>query len=146
MARLRTVWSPGALALVPRRFRPIYRIVLPIVDVLSVGFSLAAIAFGSRVVERATSGWYVYFWAVLVGLSAIAALVGLVFLLDWVEILGKLGLCVSLASFIFLLIQAARFGATSTLLTLCITVGFLLFPLFRIFDLIGELARKSEET
>jgi len=141
--RNRTIWGDNALPLVQHRFRPIFQVLLPLVDLLAMAFSFAALGVGSRVVESQTTPWFGVGWGAAVGASAIAALVGLVFRLDWVEIFAKVGLCISFGVYIYLLIASVGFGTYSTVLTVVITVGFLLFPLFRIFDLIGEIAGGS---
>lgn len=141
--RKHTIWAPGALPLVQKRFRPIFRVLLPIVDFLCLVFSLAALGIGSRVVAENTTVWFAVLWGAAIGVSAVTAFVGLVFQNDWLEILAKVGLCVSLAVYIGFLILSVGFGTYSTILTVVITIGFLLFPLFRIFDLVGEIAKSG---
>jgi hypothetical protein len=139
----RTVWAPDALPRVQARFRWIFRVLLPVVDVVFILFGVVGFIIGSRVVETYTLHWYNAFWSATIGLAAIMALVGVVMMFDWVEMLAKLVLVVSVVWYTVLLAVSAADDSPSALLSIIVAVGFGLVPVARILDLIGEIARSQ---
>lgn len=136
-----SIWAPDALPLVQHRFKPVFRVFLPIVDFLFIIFGIIGLIIGSRVVQDFTLPWYNTFWSVAIGAAALSALIGLVFSWHWVEIIAKLVLVISCATYGLLLGLNVAAGATNSALTITLTAIVVLIPIFRMLDLVIEIAR-----
>lgn len=103
----------------------------------------AGLIIGSRVIEDASFPWYNFFWSASIGAFATGALVGLAFRLSWIEMLAKIGLVVSVVWYAILLAGNGLSESPSSALSVIIALGFVCTPIFRIIDLIPEIALKE---
>jgi hypothetical protein len=138
-----TIWNPTSLPLVQKRFRPIFTVYLPLVDGFFILLGIFGLWIGSKVIQDFTLPWYNTFWSFLIGTAALCALLGLLFEWLWVEMLGKLILVVSLASYGLLLGLNVATGAYNSALTITLTLIVILTPAFRIGDLVGQIAKRE---
>lgn len=136
-----SIWAPDALPLVQRRFKPVYRVFLPIVDGLFIIFGVFGLVIGSRVVQDFTLPWYNTFWSATIGAAALTALIGLAFEWNWVEIIAKLVLVISCVCYGLLLGLNVAAGTTNSALTITLTAIVVLIPIFRMLDLVIQIAR-----
>lgn len=141
--KARSIWSPTALLDVQHRFRGIYRIGLPIVDGLFIALGIAGAIIGSQVVVEATFPLYNLFWSLAIGLCAATALFGLAFQLSWPEMIAKIGLVVSVVWYAVILAGNGIEESPSSALSVIIALGFTCIPIWRIFDLVPEIATKE---
>jgi hypothetical protein len=138
----RTIWDRDSLPDVQKRFRGVFTIVLPLMDVLLVIFGLYGLVFGSKVVTSFTLPWFSPVWAACILVCALSAGIGLIFHRDQMEITAKAGLLVLFAIYGFLLtLQVINVAANSglTIVLLCIAA---LIVSARIVDLVSEIAKK----
>lgn len=142
---MRTVWSKDALPLVPKRFRPIFTVFLPIVNACLLAFAMIALFVGSRVVEDFTLHWFPRAWAGEIALGAILASMGLIFCLDWVELIGKGMLIIGLSTYAYLLGVNVDDGSASSGLSITLVVLADAFLLVRVIDIVGEIGRKEAD-
>lgn len=142
---MRTIWSKDALPLVPARFKPIYRVFLPIVDLHLLGFAAVAVFVGSQVVADFTLQWFPFVWAASMGLGAILASIGLVFERDWTELVGKGILVIGFIVYGVVLGFYVDSGSLSSLLTIILVDLAVIGLLLRIGDLVGEIGRKEAD-
>jgi hypothetical protein len=142
---MKTVWSKDALPLVPKRFRPIFTVFLPIVNGCLLAFAMIALFVGSKVVEDFTLDWFPRAWAGEIALGAVLASLGLVFCLDWIELVGKGLLILGLSSYAYLLGVNVDDGAASSGLSITLVVLADAFLLIRVVDIIGEIGRKEAD-
>jgi hypothetical protein len=142
---VRTVWSDGSLPLVPARFRPIYTVFLPLVDLHLLAFAAIAVLVGSQVVEDFTLAWFPYAWAATMGLGAVLASIGLVFMRDWTELVGKGVLVIGFIVYGVVLGFYVNSGSLSSLLTITLVDLAVIGLLIRIGDLVGEIGRKEAD-
>lgn len=145
MRRLKhTIWSKGALPLVPKEYRPLYQVLLPIVDAGLLAFSFFAVVVGSGVVDDfAAFPWIPLTWAGVLILGAVLAPIGLVFELDATELLGKglliLGLTFYSVTLIFYIIS----GSDSSTLPFILSLLWAIALSFRGAQLIDQMGRKD---
>jgi hypothetical protein len=85
----KTVWAKDSLPGVQSRFRGIYTVVLPLMDVLLILFGLYGLVFGSKVVTSFTLPWFSPIWAACILVCAAVAGVGLIWHKDVLEITAK---------------------------------------------------------
>ncbi|WIE60721.1 hypothetical protein DEI97_013320 [Curtobacterium sp. MCLR17_032] len=142
---MHTVWSKDALPLVPKRFRPIFTVFLPIVNACLLAFAMIALFVGSRVVEDFTLHWFPRAWAGEIALGAILASMGLIFCLDWVELIGKGMLIIGLSTYAYLLGVNVDDGSASSGLSITLVVLADAFLLVRVIDIVGEIGRKEAD-
>lgn len=142
---MHTVWSKDALPLVPKRFRPIFTVFLPIVNACLLAFAMIALFVGSRVVEDFTLHWFPRAWAGEIALGAILASLGLIFCLDWVELIGKGMLIIGLSTYAYLLGVNVDDGSASSGLSITLVVLADAFLLVRVIDIVGEIGRKEAD-
>ncbi|MBY0395011.1 MAG: hypothetical protein K2X91_00885, partial [Thermoleophilia bacterium] len=75
-----TVWEPGILdPEVPRRFQPLYTVVIPLKLALFAGFSIAGTLVRVPTVDLVTPVDYGDVWTVMLGVTAVLALAGAIF-------------------------------------------------------------------
>ncbi|WIB25803.1 hypothetical protein [Curtobacterium sp. MCSS17_015] len=142
---MKTVWSENSMPMVPKRFRPIFTVFLPIVNACLLAFAMLALFVGSSVVEDFTLHWFPRAWAGEMALGAILASLGLVFCLDWVELIGKGLLIIGLSTYAYLLGVNVDDGASSSGLSITLVVLADAFLLVRIVDIINDIGRKEAD-
>lgn len=139
----RTVWSKDALPLVPVRFRSIYTVLLPSIDVGLILFGISSLFIGSKIVNDFTLPWFSPAWALTTLIGASVALFGLVTLHDRVELFGRFAVGVGLLIYIIATGLYIFGGSPTSVLTLILTCIRLTATIWRISDLAGEIARKE---
>lgn len=142
---MKTIWSHDAMPLVPPRFRPIYQVFLPIVDLHLLVFAAVAVFVGSQVVEDFTLQWFPYAWAATMGLGAVLATIGLVFCRDWTELVGKGVLIIGFIVYGIVLGFYVDSGSLSSLLTITLVDLAVIGLLIRCVDLVSTIGRKEAD-
>jgi hypothetical protein len=142
---MKTVWSKDALPLVPKRFRPIFTVFLPIVNACLLSFATLALFIGSKVVEDFTLHWFPRAWAGEIALGSVLASIGLIFCLDWLELVGKGLLIIGLTVYGALLLVNVADGSTSSGLSVTLVVLADAFLLVRVIDIIDDIGRKEAD-
>jgi hypothetical protein len=138
-----TVWSTNALPLVPDRYKSLYTIVLPGVYIGLVLFGVSSFFVGSKIITDFTVAWFSPAWAITTFVGACLSLIGLVFIKERAEMLGEfivgIGLLIYMASTVLYMFG----GSPTAVLTLIFTGLRLVTVVWRVNDLVGELARKG---
>lgn len=137
-----SIWhrSSTAMARVQKRFRPVFQIGLPAIDVLLVSFSVAGIVIGSNAVREFTAPWFGPLLAAGIGISAAVALVGLAFNRPRLELTSKFVLAACLVLYEAFLIASATVRSASAVLTAVLVTIVLVILAVRIFDLLEQAA------
>jgi hypothetical protein len=138
----KTVWAPDGVRAEDWRFRGIFRFVLPLTDLFFLFFGAAGWANGVGTVERATGSDWQTGWSAAIAVSALCALIGVVFPALWsLELGGKIPLIglvtVYIATLLFRGVVDGRVLATAGLILILI-----LLPIWRVGDL-GVVARRG---
>jgi hypothetical protein len=131
-----TVWADGRFPqLSPDyRYRNIFRVVLPLTDVLFIWFGAVGFVNGIGSVQMAAGDGYAAVWSLLIALAAVVALIGVSFLRDVPELAAKLFLIGLISS--YLLIQVQRgFDDPLIAATAGVLVILILLPVWRVLDL-----------
>lgn len=139
----KTVWSKNSMPLVPSRFRSIYTILLPIIDVGLVVFGLSSMLLGSKIVGDFTIPIFLPLWASLLLFGGLLAFLGLVFLRQKVELVGQSAAIVGLVVYAGLTILYIVGGTATAVLTLVLVAIRIAASLWRFFDLLGDLQREE---
>lgn len=145
----KTIWSHDALPLVPPMYRPIYTVLLPIIDALLIAFGVGAAIVGSGVVQSFTIEFLPVIWAFVMLAGAVTASVGLVFMLDQVEVLGKYAIIVALVFYALLLAWDAFTRNPSTILSVFVVLMVIAGLTLRVVNQlvrIGERAAVHDRT
>ena len=129
-----SVWSSDGVRPEDRRFRGIFRYVLPLTDVLFCYFGLVGFVNGLRSVQE-TIGGLQSWWSLGIAVSALMALVGVAFPRLWaLEVAGKIPLIVLVSLYAWVLLGRGlhdpKIVATSGLIFILI-----LLPVWRVADL-----------
>lgn len=139
-----TIWERALLEEVPRRFRPIYTIVLPLKYFIFTLFGLLASANRIPTIDHLTSVDYGDLWTAMVGLTASLCLAGLIWRREQLELYSLILLCAGLATYP---IGAAVLAIAGDSDRAPLAVGlfvFLVLPIWRIFDLVRTLRLRKE--
>lgn len=139
----KTVWSKGALPLVPPRFRSLYMSLLPVIDLGVLTFGISAFLIGSKIVGDFTLPFFLPIWASLIVLGAAAALFGLIFLQPKIELAGRIGIISGLMVYLGLTILYITTGSVTSTLTLILVAIRIYASGWRFFDLLGDMAEKE---
>ncbi|MDF2991467.1 MAG: hypothetical protein K0S37_1981 [Microbacterium sp.] len=141
-----SIWHPDAPSMqkVQTRFRPVFRIGLPVFDVALIAFSVFGIVFGSRAVEEFTLWWFTPLLAGAIGVASAAALGGLVFQKPKIELTSKFVLGVCIAVYVVFLIASATVRSASAALTAALAIAVLTILALRVFDLIDQAAQEED--
>lgn len=140
-----SIWHPEAHSMVrvQKRFRPVFQIGLPVFDGALIAFSVFGVVFGSNAVREFTAAWFSPLLAGGIGVSALAALIGLVFQRFKLELTSKFVLGSCLALYVVFLIASATVRTSSAALSAALAVTALIVLTLRVFDLIDEVARQE---
>ena len=140
-----TIWDAELLREVPRRFRGIYTVALPIVYALIVGFSVAGTWARVPSVDLVTSVDYGDVWTVLLGLTSLATGVGLVWRREGLELYATIALVIGYATYPIAAGLLWIFAADATRAPLAFGLWVLVvLPIWRIFDLIHVIPRRRD--
>lgn len=137
-----SIWHPDAPAMqrVQKRFRPVFRIGLPVIDAVLVAFSVFGVVVGSNAVREFTAAWFNPLLAGGIGVSALVAFIGLVFNRPALEVTSKFVLGACLVLYFIFLVASATVRTATALLTAALVVIVLVILALRIFDLIDQAA------
>lgn len=139
----KTIWSRNAQPLVPSRFRTLFTVLIPTIDVGVIIFGLSSLLLGSKIVGDFTIPIFLPLWACLILFGAAAALIGLIFLWPRVELAGRSAVLLGLVVYAGLTILYIVGGAATATLTLVLIAIRVIASLWRFFDLLGELQREE---
>lgn len=146
-----SVWGSGSLPGVPKRFRPIFRWLLPATDIFFIWFGLAGWINGVGTVQAAASITWQENWSGALAIFAFLALIGVLFPKLWgLELIAK-GPLVGLFSVYIVVLGARGIDNPLTAATAGLICVLILLPVWRIWDLSGgelrayRLARKAKK-
>lgn len=139
----KTIWSRNALPLVPPRFRTLFTVLIPAIDVGVIIFGLSSLLLGSKIVGDFTIPIFLPLWACLILVGAVAALIGLIFIRHRLELVGRGAVLLGLIVYAGLTILYIVGGATTATLTLVLISIRIVASLWRFFDLLGEMQREE---
>lgn len=130
-----SVWHRDGLPEQHRRFRGIFRYVLPLSDILFLYFGIVGWHNGIRSVEEAAGQEWQTWWSLGIAVSAFVALVGVSFPKLWlVEVVGKIPLISLVWLYIFLFLARGADDEKVTA-TAGLIVILILLPIWRVADL-----------
>lgn len=141
----RTVWTPHALDRIPRRWRPVYRVVLPVIDASFVGFGLASFFVGSKIVEDFALPWFRPVWALVIFVGALGAFASNVFLWKRFEFFSRLGLSIGLLIYAVATVSYMLRGNDSSILTLIFVEARLVAIIWRMWDLTEDIGQEEAD-
>lgn len=142
---MKTVWSRDALPLVPPRFRSIYTVLLPVIDVGLITFGLTSLIVGSKIVGDFTLPWFRVAWGAVILIGAVVALLGLVFLRKRTELWGRFAVGIGLLIYVAAIIMYIASGSSNSTLTLVLVLIRLVALSWRINDLFTEIGREEAD-
>lgn len=131
-----TIWAFGRFPQTSPdyRYRNIFRVVLPLTDVLFMWFGGVGFVNGIGSVQVAAGDGYAAVWALLIALAAFVALIGVSLRQDVPELIAKLFLIGLISS--YLLIQVQRgFDDPLIAATAGALIILILLPVWRVLDL-----------
>lgn len=130
-----SVWHPSTGRPEDRRFRGIFRYVLPLTDILFLFFGVVGWHNGLRSVEQAAGEEWQTWWSLGIAASAFVALVGVAFPRLWlVELAGKIPLIALVTVYVWVLL-ARGLADSQVLATAGLIVILILLPVWRVADL-----------
>ena len=130
-----SVWAQHGVPVEDRRYRGLYRWVLPLTDVFFVWFGVAGWHNGIASVQDATSPTWQTWWSAALAVAAFLALVGVAFPRLWaLELIGKVPL-VGLVSVYVVILIARGFEDSYVAATGGLVCILILLPVWRIADL-----------
>lgn len=139
----KTIWSPDAIPLVPKRWRTLYTRLLPAIDGGVILFGLASLFIGSKVVGDFTIPVFLPLWALLIAGGALVSLIGLIILHPRLELIGLTAATGGLIVYAGLTILYIATGSITSVLTLILVLIRILFYIWRYFDLLGVVQREE---
>ena len=130
-----TVWHRDGVRPEDRRFRGIFRYVLPLTDILFLFFGIVGWHNGIRSVEQAAGEEWQTWWSLGIALAAFIALVGVSFPRLWlVELAGKIPLIALVTVYEWVLL-ARGLDDPRVMATAGLIVILILLPVWRVADL-----------
>lgn len=142
---MRTVWSKDAMPLVPPRFRSIYTVLLPVIDVGLILFGITSLTAGSKIIGDFTLPWFRVAWGAMILAGAIVALIGLVFMRKRTELLGRFAVGMGLLIYVAAIIMYIAAGSSTSALTLVLVLIRLAALSWRVNDLFTEIGREEAD-
>ena len=140
-----TIWDPSLLEEVPRRFRGIYTVVLPIKYALFAAFGIIGALTIVPSVAIATSVDYGDLWTAMVGLTGLICFAGLVFRRESLELYALIALVIGFAT--YPLSALLLWITTGDLNRAALGVGlwvFLILPMWRVTDIVRTIRKRRE--
>lgn len=130
-----SVWHRDGVRPEDRRFRGIFRYVLPLTDILFVVFGAVGWHNGIRSVEQVAGDEWQTWWSLALAVSAFVALVGVAFPRLWfVELAGKIPLIALVTLYMWVLV-ARGLDDPKVLATAGLIMILILLPIWRVVDL-----------
>jgi cation transport ATPase len=142
---MRTVWSKDAMPLVPPRFRSIYTVLLPVIDVGLILFGITSLTAGSKIIGDFTLPWFRVAWGAMILAGAVVALIGLVFMRKRTELLGRFAVGMGLLIYVAAIIMYIAAGSSTSALTLVLVLIRLAALSWRVNDLFTEIGREEAD-
>ncbi|PCN48032.1 hypothetical protein Csp2054_09160 [Curtobacterium sp. 'Ferrero'] len=142
---MKTIWSKDALPLVPPRFRSIYTVLLPTVDVGLIVFGITSLTVGSRIIGDFALPWFRVAWGLVILLGAAVALVALILQLKRTELYGRFAVALGLLIYVAAIVVYIASGQANSTLTLVLVLIRLAALSWRVNDLISEIAREEAD-
>jgi len=142
---MRTVWSKDAMPLVPPRFRSIYTVLLPTIDVGLIVFGITSLTVGSRIIGDFASPWFRVAWGLVILVGAFLALTALVLQMKRVELYGRFAVGIGLLIYVAAIVVYIASGQANSTLTLVLVLIRLAALSWRVNDLISEIAREEAD-
>lgn len=130
-----TVWAPEGVRPEDWRYRGLYRVVLPLTDLLFMYFGVVGFHNGIASVQEAGGQAWQAWWSGGIALASFVALLGVVFPRMWrVEVVGKVAL-IGLVTYYVALFLARGLDDTNVTATAGLMVILVLLPAWRLVDL-----------
>jgi hypothetical protein len=130
-----SVWSRDGVRAEDRRFRGIFRYVLPLTDILFLFFGVVGWHNGIRSVEQVAGNEWQTWWSLGLAAAAFVALVGVAFPRLWlVELAGKIPLIVLVTVYVWVMLGRGL-DDPKVLATAGLVVILILLPVWRVADL-----------
>lgn len=142
---MKTVWSKDAMPLVPPRFRSIYTVLLPVIDVGLILFGITSLTAGSKIIGDFTLPWFRVAWGAMILAGAVVALIGLVFMRKRTELLGRFAVGMGLLIYVAAIIMYIAAGSSTSALTLVLVLIRLAALSWRVNDLFTEIGREEAD-
>ena len=142
---MKTVWSKDAMPLVPPRFRSIYTVLLPTVDVGLIVFGITSLTVGSRIIGDFALPWFRVAWGLVILFGALVALTSLILQMKRTELYGRFAVGIGLLIYVAAIIVYIASGQTNSTLTLVLVLIRLAALSWRVNDLISEIAREEAD-
>lgn len=130
-----SIWHRDGVRPEDRRFRGIFRYVLPLTDILFLFFGAVGWHNGIRSVEQAAGEEWQTWWSAALAVSAFVALVGVSFPRWWtVELAGKIPLIALVTVYLWVMLGRGV-DDPKVLATAGLIVILILLPVWRVADL-----------
>lgn len=142
---MKTIWSKDAMPLVPPRFRSIYTVLLPTVDVGLIVFGITSLTVGSRIIGDFALPWFRVAWGLVILVGAVLALTALILQLKRTELYGRFAVALGLLIYVAAIVVYIASGQTNSTLTLVLVLIRLAALSWRVNDLISEIAREEAD-
>lgn len=138
------------MPLIPERFRTIYTILIPGIDVGVMAFGISSLVLGSKILGDFTTPVFLLVWSLLVLVGAVVGFTTLVTLfhqprLAWIELSGRIAVDLGLAIYAWFAVAYVFNGNPTAVLTLVLVAVRLWASLWRVFDIIGEMVREERK-
>lgn len=138
------------MPLIPERFRSIYTVLIPGIDVGVMAFGVSSLILGSKILGDFTTPVFLLIWSLLVLVGAAIGFTTLVTLfhrpkLAWIELSGRIAVDLGLAVYAWFTVAYIFNGNVTATLTLVLVVVRLWASLWRVFDIIGEMVREERK-
>ena len=129
-----SIWASGNIRPEDWRFRGIFRVVLPVGNLIFLYFGVVGFARGVGSVTDATNTTYAAFWSGAIALASLACLVGVAFpKLGKLELGAKIVLIGLVASYVAVL-TARSFEVPGSQATAGLMSALIVLPVWRVLD------------
>jgi hypothetical protein len=141
----RTIWAPELLEEVPHRFRGLFTVALPLSYGVISAFGVAGTLTRVPSVALVTSVTYGDIWTLLIGVTALLALVGLIRRLEGLELYAGIALVVGYATYPLSALKLWMFDADIDRAPLAFGLwAFVILPAWRAVDATRIIRRRAE--
>jgi hypothetical protein len=138
-----SIWASGNIRPEDWRFRGIFRVVLPVGNLIFLYFGVVGFARGVGSVTDVTNTTYAAFWSGAIALTSLACLVGVAFpKLGKLELGAKLVLIGLVASYVAVL-TARSFEIPGSQATAGLMSALIVLPIWRVLDLGFQLRKQK---
>ena len=138
-----SIWASGNIRPEDWRFRGIFRVVLPVGNLIFLYFGVVGFARGVGSVTDATNTTYAAFWSGAIALASLACLVGVAFpKLGKLELGAKIVLIGLVASYVAVL-TARSFEVPGSQATAGLMSALIVLPVWRVLALGFQLRKQK---